>query len=156
EYRVKNFWAYAQDDWKATQRLTFNLGFRYEHKGNIADKLGRNANIDLSAINPNPPAGGTISGYIVPSNFEGTIPAGVSQIDNAFGIKAEGDDVFAPRLGFAWQVLPNSTKLVLRGGYGIYYTQLTGQQYLQIVTTPPFSQIRQLAVPSNPTATFAN
>ena len=156
EYKVRNGWLYAQDDYKVSQRLTLNLGFRYERAGAIADALGRNAGIDSSLLNPNPPATGSVAGFVVPSNFDGTIPAGVTQLDNEFGIQGKGQNLFEPRLGFAWQVLPKSSRLVLRGGYGIYYTRLVGQQYLQLITSPPFSIIRQVQSVGNAAASFAN
>jgi len=156
QYRVWNGWGYAQDDFKVSQRLTLNLGVRYERLGDVGDALGRNAGIDPSKLNPNPPATGSLTGYVVPSNYKGTIPSGVTQLDNTFGIQGNHQNVWAPRFGFAWQILPSSSKLVLRGGYGIYYTRLVGQQYLQLVTSPPFSLIRSVTSVANASASFAN
>lgn len=156
DYRVKNAWLYAQDDFKVFPNLTFNLGFRYERMSAVSDDLGRNAGVDPSAVNPNPPAGGTVAGFVVPSNFQGTLPAGVIQLDNEYGVKGIGQNLYEPRLGFAWKVLPNSNRLVARGGYGIYFTRLTGQQYLQLVTSPPFSSLRQATGVANGAASFAN
>ncbi|HEY0426403.1 MAG TPA: TonB-dependent receptor [Pyrinomonadaceae bacterium] len=156
KYRSFNGWLFAQDDFKVLKNLTLNLGFRYERATPVADALGRNAGIDPSLINPNPSAAGSLTGFLVPSNFDGAIPAGVTQINNEFGIKGTGQNLFEPRLGFAWQVLPNSSRLVLRGGYGIYHTRLVGQQYLQLVTSPPFSQIRQVQSVGNAAASLAN
>ena len=155
EYRVWNGWLYAQDDYKVTPRLTLNLGLRYERMGALADALGRNAGIDPSKLNQNPPAAGSTDGYVVSSNFDGTPPAGVIRLDNNFAIQGKGQNLIEPRLGFAWQ-LPWTNRVVLRGGYGIYYTRLVGQQYLQLVTAPPFSQIRSITGIGNAAATFAN
>src|SRR5262249_10190879 len=60
----------------------------------------------------------------------------------------------------AWQVpgtkLPFVGRLVLRGGYGMYYTRATGQPFLQLVSGPPFAQVRQLVGVPNAAASFAN
>jgi hypothetical protein len=155
-YKVWSGWGYAQDDFKVSRRLTVNVGLRYERMGDVGDALGRNAGIDPSALNPNPPATGSLAGYVVPSNFNGTIPTGVTQLNNTFGIKGDGQNVWEPRFGFAWQPASNSSRFVVRGGYGIYYTRLVGQQYLQLVTSPPFSLIRQVTSVANAGASFAN
>jgi outer membrane receptor protein involved in Fe transport len=58
EWRVLDGNLYAQDDYKVTQRLTLNLGFRYERQGQLGDRLGRASTFDPARANPNPPAGG--------------------------------------------------------------------------------------------------
>ena len=39
-YRVKNAYVFVQDDIKVSQRLTLNLGVRWEYDGSMADKYG--------------------------------------------------------------------------------------------------------------------
>lgn len=140
-YRVWEINAYAQDDIKVTPRFTLNLGLRYDHLGDMADDLGRNASFDFSAANPNPPADGTIQGTVLPSNFSGPIPAGARKSDNAFGMNGDGQNTWNPRVGFAWQ-LPHTDRLVLRGGYGVYHSRFTGQPFFQLIAAPPFAQVR--------------
>ncbi len=130
--------AYFQDDIKLTQRFTLNAGFRYERIGELGDKTGRNGNFNPALANPNPPASGTLAGYTVPSNFQGTVPADVTRTGNTLGIPGYGQNAWAPRLGFAWQVLPNSDSVVLRSGYGIYYTRPVGAAILETLSAPPF------------------
>ncbi len=155
---VKDGNAYVQDDIKLTSSFTLNLGLRYERYGHLADTGGRNSGFDITLANPNPPAGGTLAGYVVSSNFPGTVPAGVTQLDNRFGIRGKGQNNFGPRVGFAWR-LPDSflrftDRMVLRGGYGMYYTRATGQAFLQLATAQPFALTRQLVLPPN--GSFAN
>jgi hypothetical protein len=154
-YRVLEANIYAQDDLKLTSRLTVNLGLRYDRLGDLADVKGRNSSFDFSMANPNPPAGGTLQGTIVPSNFSGTIPTGVTQIGNEFGIKGDGQNTWNPRVGFAWQ-LPYTNRFVLRGGYGVYHSRYTGQPFIQLLTAPPFAQLRQLILGANAAASEQN
>ena len=147
-YRVWEANTYAQDDIKISSRLTVNLGLRYDRLGDLGDIKGRNSSFDFSMANPNPPAGGTLQGTVVPSNFSGTIPPGVTQINNEFGIKGDGQNTWNPRVGFAWQ-LPYTNRFVLRGGYGVYHSRYTGQPFIQLLTAPPFAQLRQLVLGAN-------
>jgi hypothetical protein len=157
-WRVWDGNGYVQDDFKLTHSFTLNLGLRYERLGHLADIGGRNSGFDISTANPNPPAGGSLAGFVVSKNFPGTIPSGVAQLDNRLGIKGEGQNNFGPRVGFAWKLpktfLPFSDRMVIRGGYGIYQTRATGQAFLQLATGQPFAALRQIAPAS--TATFAN
>lgn len=159
-WRVTEGSAYVQDDLKLTPSFTLNLGLRYEHLGQLGDKLGRNSGFNRALADPNPPAGGTVAGYVVSENFPGTVPAGVVQLDNKFGILGEHQKNWGPRVGFAWR-LPNAAvgfteRMVLRGGYGIYYTAGAGQPFLQLITSPPFGLGRIVSAGANRNASFAN
>jgi len=154
EYRVWEGTGFAQDDYRVFKSLTLNFGLRYERLGQFADNLGRNASFDIAKADPNPPAAGSVDGYVVASNFPGSIPAGVTRVNNEFGNYARGQNTIAPRLGFAWQMLPLSSRLVLRGGYGIYYSRPTGQAFYQNIFGAPFSEFRLIAGTANANATF--
>jgi hypothetical protein len=121
EYRVWEGSIYGELDYRVSRSLTFNLGVRYEHLGQFADKLGRNSSFDVAGADPNPPAEGSVAGYVVASNFSGAVPPGVFRTDNEFGNYAEGQNLVAPRLGFAWRIIPSLSSLVVRGGYGLYF-----------------------------------
>lgn len=159
-WRVWDGNGYIQDDFKLTPSLTLNLGLRYERLGHLADTGGRNSGFDITLANPNPPAGGSLAGFLVSENFPGTIPSGVGQLNNRLGINGEGQNNLDPRIGFAWRLpktfLPFSDRMVLRGGYGIYHTRATGQAFLQLATGQPFASLRQLQGAGAATATFAN
>lgn len=135
---------YVQDDIKLTRHLTVNLGLRYERLGDISDALGRNGNFDYNLANPNPPATGSLAGFVVPNNYNGpALPAGVTELNNNLGYAGIGQNTWNPRLGFAYQ-LPGTDRLVLRGGYGVYHDRTTGQPFIQLLTDPPFSQLNEL------------
>lgn len=140
-WRAWNGDAYAQDDIKATRRLTLNLGLRYERQGLIGDKLGRASFFDITRANPDPPLTGSLQGYVVASNFQGNLPSGVIRAKNDAALNGNGQNEWAPRVGFSW-MLPGNDHVVLRGGYGLFYTRSTGQPFLQLLANPPYGLIR--------------
>lgn len=154
EFRSWEASTFAQDDFRLAKSFTLNLGLRYERLGQFGDRLGRNASFDISKADPNPPPTGSQAGYVVASNFSGILPAGVVRSGNTFGNDGAGQDTIAPRIGFAWQFLPNSSRVVLRSGYGIYYSRPTGQAFYQNLLGAPFSEFRLNAGPANANATF--
>jgi hypothetical protein len=154
EYRAWEGTAFAQDDWRISNSLTLNIGVRYERLGQFGDRLGRNASFDVGRADPNPPPDGSVAGYIVASNFPGVTPPGVVRANNTFGNNGAGQNTIAPRIGFAWQVLPRTSRLVLRAGYGAHYSRPTGQAFYQNVFGAPFSVFRINAGTANANATL--
>ena len=93
----KGYAGYFQDDWKISRSLTLNLGLRYEY---VTPFYG-------AAPNEN-----------VGFSFQtGALIYGNSATD--YMVKPDHKD-FGPRVGAAWQVIPN--KLVFRGGFGMFYS----------------------------------
>jgi carboxypeptidase family protein/TonB-dependent receptor-like protein len=150
-YRDWEVWSYAQDDYKITKRLTLNLGLRYDRIGDFGDAQGRNAGFDPSLADTNPPAGGTLAGTTVPDNYTGTVPAGVTKLDNDYGLNGIGQNTWNPRLGLAYQMPWTHDRVVIRAGYGVYHSRSTGQPFLQLISAPPYGQIREFL----PNATFS-
>jgi hypothetical protein len=147
EWRVWDGNLYVQDDYHVLPRLTLNLGFRYERQGQLGEYLGRSATFDPARANPDPPDEGTLDGFVVASNFSGgTIPPGVTRASTNTAINNEGQNGWEPRIGFAWQ-LPGTDRLVLRGGYGIFYSRTTGEPFIQLLAAPPWGVIRQFFIP---------
>jgi len=155
QFRTLDYSAYGQDDYKLTPHLTLNLGFRYERIGDISDALGRTSNFDINRADPNPSASGSLNGFVVGSNFPGTLPTGVTRSPSLLGIAGDGQNTLNPRVGFAWQ-LPDAGRIVLRGGYGMYHETPTGQPNLQLLLNPPFSELRELVGAGNGAANWAN
>jgi hypothetical protein len=129
---------YYQDTIKLARTLTLNVGLRYEHLGLYDDQHGRNASFDPAVANPNPPDAGSIEGYVVASNYPGTVPAGVTKSTTPWAVKGDGTNTWGPRLGFSWQ-LPQTTRFVLRGGYGTYYSRPTGESFALSTFSAPFT-----------------
>jgi len=154
--RVWEAYGYAQDDYRVSERLTLNLGVRYDWLPPMSENLGRFSDIYPWLVNPTPPTTGTLQGVVVASNFTGTVPSGVTQTGSHTVYNGTGDQDFGPRVGFAYRVLPKSSRLVLRGGYGVYYSTITGQVQTQNTTTQPFGLLRVLQATGNGAATLAN
>ncbi len=109
---------YVQDDWKATSKLTLNLGLRWEAETGTAESHDRISYFDPNVTNP---AGG--QGAIV---FAGN--------GNPRTIRATNWLNFGPRLGLAWR--PFTDKWVVRAGYGIFYLPLGLEP---TITTTPYN-----------------
>ena len=137
-FRLTMYNGFVQDDFKATSRLTLNLGLRWEWDGYPIDKhgmfsdfwpsLANNAAI-ATAMPTGPLTGYTLTGLMVPNNYNGPMPPGLvkSRSNYSTSTKPPWDD-FAPRIGFAWQPTA-SNRLVLRGGAGYFYDMLSGQAF---------------------------
>jgi hypothetical protein len=148
---------YAQDDFKVTSRLTLNLGFRFDRNGYQNDELGKNVGFNPAAVTPysvpgtgctTPNGTGSLLGLTVSSNFPGTPPCQVVKLSTETGFNPGGNNTYNPRVGFAWR-LPHTERFVLRGGYGIYHSILTGQPQLNTTEGQPFFSVRIEAAANN-------
>ncbi|HEX8073238.1 MAG TPA: TonB-dependent receptor [Pyrinomonadaceae bacterium] len=154
--RVNDFNGFVQDDWKVSDRLTLNLGLRYDFYGYPVDTRGRLVNFIPSQFR----AGTTAAPAAPPNGFvqagNATTPlAGVPLVADT--IIPNDKNNFAPRVGFAYR-LNDAGTLAVRGGYGIYYdrlstryanTQLLNYPYLALAVGLP-GVLRTLADPFIP------
>lgn len=104
---------FVQDDIKVTQKLTLNLGVRYDIPYPRVEHLDKYRGFDR--LVPNPAVGGRLGALVGPpgTNFGPTSPYR--------GLIKSDYSNFAPRFGFAYSV---NNKTVVRGGYGLYYAPL--------------------------------
>ena len=110
---------FVQDDWKATNHVTLNIGLRYELDKPPIESAGRWSNF-IPSLNKVVVASmssltGTGIGFTNPSLVETAAQAGFPQALTYVNKKD-----FAPRFGFAWRPL-GGNQTVIRGGYGIFY-----------------------------------
>jgi Carboxypeptidase regulatory-like domain len=104
---------FAQDDFKVSDKLTVNLGLRYEFDQPIYEVNNKMANLNLQ------------TGAIEYAGVDG----------NSRALYDPTWTNFMPRLGFAYSATP---RLVVRGGYGITnYLEGTGAN-LRLTQNPPF------------------
>ncbi|MGA9998188.1 MAG: hypothetical protein WBP93_22435, partial [Pyrinomonadaceae bacterium] len=122
--RSQEYGLFIQDDWKVNNRLTLNLGLRYDLFMPYSEKDGRYSLYDIAARQ-----------VLVASGSNDRL---VETDKNNFG----------PRVGFAYAVNEAKT-LVLRGGYGLLYT-LDGVDYPPGVRNPPFSNSVSFGRDNNP------
>jgi hypothetical protein len=156
-YRATNYASFFQDDYKLSPQLTLNLGLRWEINGGISDDQGRISSVwpSLALATNSEVAAGTLAGWVVPSNFPSTVPSGVTKLSGKTLARTDTPvHNFGPRFGFAWQPLGRSDRLVLRGGYGIFYTRTNGTSVLQTGLSPPFVSSNVLSGTSNALASF--
>ncbi len=123
---------YVQDDWRATQQLTLNLGLRYDMQRINDSPYGNNALYipDLKQIvifgSKYPAANApqpVIPGFLtLPIAFANT----VGLPSSLFDYLGEPTKNVAPRFGFAYQTNPTT---VIRGGFGIFYNLLPEYYY---------------------------
>jgi hypothetical protein len=152
DQRYTDLAGFIQDDIRVTPRLTVNAGLRYEFFGPPSDVHGALPTFDPSIATGQVPAAGSFSGYVLPANYQGPLPEGVLK-SNTNGLWNADYKDFAPRIGFSLRLLDKPT-VVLRGGYGIYYDQLSGDLVEQTVGQPPFSYKQSFSGAQNAAATF--
>jgi len=131
--------AYIQDDWKTTRKLTLNLGLRWFFIPHVYAQ-------DLSTFSPakyDPSQAPTVTlqDTIVPGSgnlLNGIIVAGKN--GTPIGLVQNHYNTPAPRVGFAYDPT-GSGKWAIRGGYGIGYHRIEGNDSYGMVGNPPFSSI---------------
>lgn len=95
---------YVQDEWRATRRLTLNIGMRYEYNANWVETRNLLSNYDIDLATP-----------VLVLAQDG------SRASRA--LQATDRNNFAPRFGFAYTL---NNKTVLRGGYGMFVGNYEG------------------------------
>src|SRR5919205_3924669 len=94
--RLKMYSGFLQDDWKATPKLTLNLGLRYDYATWPYEASGRLTNLDPETGQLFTPANSPVGRRLIRPDRNN----------------------FAPRVGLAYQLTPAT---VLRAGYGRFY-----------------------------------
>jgi hypothetical protein len=136
EVRQNRWGGYFLDDWKASRRLTLNLGLRYEYNSPATDIRGLWRSLDLR-------------------HTEKGLPVLVPKIFTPYQFNNPEKALFMPRIGLAYRV---NEKTVIRSGFGIYYNVHQLNNYTILNLNPPLSGSSQFSqtvntsnvLPSNP------
>ena len=139
-FRSNYFALYAQDSWRVGSNVTINYGLRWEYDQPFVDTEDAIVNIDFDWANTHAPifvrAG---SGDPYENNPAFRLASDIQYVrDGRFGRGAYKPDKndFAPRLGVAWTVTPQT---VIRSGAGIYYVRDIGNAVFDTVRNAPFT-----------------
>jgi len=122
--RQKSSFLFAQDEWKVRRNLTLTLGIRYEYSSPKIDTQGRSFSI----------IPGAHSSRFVKAPTSLVFPGDPGAPK---GANFPDKNDWAPRFGFAWD--PKGTgKTSIRGGIGMFYDVLKGEDNLQFNGQAPF------------------
>jgi hypothetical protein len=148
--RYKIVEPYFQDDWRATKRLTLNLGLRLSLFGTYRERYQQAFNFAPSlftaagspAIDPSSGAfisgtGNPFNGIIqcggkggtgsIPTNIQGAFPAATVGASSNPGCLSGHLLNPAPRIGFAFDPKGDG-KMAIRGGYGVFFEHTNGNE----------------------------
>lgn len=152
--RTSDYSLFFQDDWRVSSRLTLNLGLRYELDLPPYEKDGALSTFDPSLYQPRiavdaagnpigPPAGGFVQPANVIAQYDlASVPNAGKRVVNS-----NDADNFGPRIGFAYAPF-KSDRLVLRGGYGVFYSRSSLIYLIVGVNAPPLYAVRRSPVGS--------
>jgi len=157
DHWVNNTWSfYGMDNWHVFPRLTLNLGLRYDALPHVYEKNNQVSNFVPADYTATSAATFTSAGTLCtnatlgctgPSPGLSTVNGGTFYLN---GLKEAGaggfprgvvhNDWFTlqPRLGFAWDFTGTGTT-VLRGGAGIFYNRVQGNDIYNLDTNAPFA-----------------
>jgi hypothetical protein len=153
-YHANDWSFFFQDDYKVHPQLTLNLGIRWEIKSPFSEANGLMANFIPSLATATVPAGGTYSGFLVPHNYPGTPPVGVTRSGSNFVTDGTPLSEFAPRVGLAWRPFAKSHSLVVHAGYGIFYNRNSAEGTYSTSTAQPYLRLQILSATTNSLASL--
>ena len=147
--RAADFSFFVQDDWKVSPKLTLNLGLRYELDLPPYETHGAMSTFDPALYRPRlevdpggnpigPPAAGFVQAGNVIAQYD------LLEAPNVGKRVLAGNDPnnFGPRFGFAYSP-GDSGRLVVRGGYGIFYSRPSTAYIGIAINAPPMYTVRR-------------
>jgi hypothetical protein len=127
---------YVQDDFRVHQKLTLNLGLRYEWMNPFADKFGRMFNFDPvtgALVVPDE----TVRSRDVSPIFPSQIPILTAAQTGlpVRGLRTADGNNFDPRAGLAWRPFGHA-RTVVRAGMGVFRNNLSSSTFNSLTTGP--------------------
>ena len=146
-----NYGVYANDNWHIAPNLILNLGLRYDGLPHAFERYNKFANFvagdyDYSLGNPV-----QANGTLIPASLS-TFSATGSEQFYLNGMREAGVNgfprgnvknvynTFEPRVGFAYDITGNG-KTVLRGGFGVFFERVQGNDVYNAALNPPFAYL---------------
>lgn len=139
-YDYHQFEAFVQDDWKVTRKLSLNLGVRYFYIPHSNEKDDLLTVFRADQYDRTKAASVLSNGNIVPDS--GDMLNGMRGVKDGLprGLVRNHPWKFGPRFGFAYDLRGNS-QTVLRGGYGVGYYRVEGNDVYRLVGNPPRASV---------------
>ena len=143
--RYNEFGLYVNDNWSIADRLTLNLGVRYEYYG-PQKKSEPKFDSNFYYGDPNLSVGNSTPAQLV----EGIRTGQVLTTDRSpvGGLWKADKNNFAPRLGFAWDVNGDGRSSV-RGGYGVGFERNFGNVTYNVLFNPPDYLVASIDAPTD-------
>jgi len=171
QWNSNSYAAYIQDNWRASSKLTLNLGLRWDGAPHTYEANNRMGNFYTNLYNPQnapiwatngsicsgPPGGGINVGCPLAPNqpsygalitSPNPILAGYQFYGNGIGIEGTNGVPkglvnnnwvdLGPRIGFAYDI-SGQGKTVIRGGFGLMYERIQGNDMYNAGPNIPFS-----------------
>ncbi len=130
--------AFIQDDWKIRPNFTINAGLRYDLQWFRDNPYSGQQSLFIPSLKEVVVFASSYPSASIPS-FLSSIPIALAPAVNLptslFAYLGQDKNNVAPRLGFAWEVVPNT---VLRGAFGIYYNLIPASYVGSPFTNLPF------------------
>lgn len=138
KYSFDQFEGYVQDDWRASRRLTLNLGLRIYSIPLQVVEGDHMSSFDPARYDPAKAPRIETNGVLTPGpNYDplnGLVIAGTNGVPRGF---AERYNALGPRIGFAFDPTGQG-RMSIRGGYGISYLT-SGTNQSSLVLNPPYN-----------------
>jgi hypothetical protein len=140
-YNGFSYGFFVQDDWKVNERVTLNLGMRYELAPRMTEKLNH-----LSAFDRSYPGGRVLLSGTCTTYLPG---AGTSDGPcTPRGLVPTDKNDWGPRVGIAIRPF-NDNRTAIRAGYGIFYDMIELQDLRTWTRNPPYGAIFSLQSDQN-------